>query len=445
MQGDSVSYLMTGNGWIPPDRSWAYGFAVHWLLNVTKSFSSYIIVNNVLLICIIYSCRSYFQSKPIDNALFIMLAVFLSIDPLLAVYTRFYLSDFFGLAFFIAFVCSFGSYLSSAKFSWWTILLMVASAIGAVFVRLAYAPIIAVLVAIVLLWTCVHAAVQVRWKAAVALAIPVLAVATLATANMAVFSDKYGHRPFVNKLSGTFLMGVFAPALSVKDFRKAGIPISDEEYWNLDSHSFDQRGRQIWGTTMASARPLIMSRLGIKDDYDATLDRTCFQIVLNAFQRKPIAIFRVYARSLYYYFVYDEWRKSLEGEMGSDRQLEPSFVEYLNSMTFTKLLPDASFQASMWQALYKRVLVLYPTYLLICVLVSLCWIIASKRNLQIVILSSAFLAPIIATPLYGYYVIPRYVIASVFVGYLLLALTVRDFAASRQHALFSRDARLPST
>jgi hypothetical protein len=27
-QGDSLSYLSTGEGWMPPDRSWAFGLAV---------------------------------------------------------------------------------------------------------------------------------------------------------------------------------------------------------------------------------------------------------------------------------------------------------------------------------------------------------------------------------------------------------------------------------
>ena len=440
-----MSYLMTGNGWIPPDRSWAYGFTVHWLLNFTRSFSSYIIINNVLLICMIYCCRSYFRDKAAENKIFVSFTILLSIDPLLAVYTRFYLSDLFGLAFFVVFVRGFDIYLSRSKILWWTVPIMVVSAIGAVFIRLAYAPIIGALVAIVLFWACLHAAVQVRWKAVAALAIPVLAVATLAVANMAVFSDKYGHKPFVNKLSGTFLMGVFAPALSEKDFRKAGVAISDEEYYNLDSHSFDQRARQIWGLTMSSARPLIMSRLGIKDDYDEKLDRTCFQIVLNAFKRKPVAIFRVYVQSFYYYFVYDEWRKSLESEMGADRQLDPFFVNYLNSMTFTKILPDASLQTSIWQEIYKYVLPVYPLCLIVALITSFYYLIASKSNLQTVILSSAFLAPLIATPLYGYYVIPRYVIASVFVGYLLLASALRDFMTFRRHASSPRVSGLPST
>ena len=444
LQGDSISYLMTGNGWVPPDRSWAYGFAVHWLLDATKTFGSYIVINNVLLLCMVYSCRAYFSNRSFDEKLFLFLAILLSMDPLLAIYTRFYLSDIFGLAFFVAFVHSFGVYLSRANFPWWNILILVACAIGAVFIRLAYAPIIGVLVFIVLLWTCIHATAQVRWRAMVALIIPVLAVATLAAANMELFADKYGHKPFVNKLSGTFLMGVFAPALSEKDFRKAGIPISDEEYYNLDSLSFDQRGRQVWGLTMASALPLIKSRLGIKGDYDATVDHTCFQIVVNAFQRKPMAILRVYARSLYYYFVYDEWKKSLESEMGSDRQLDPSFVEYLNSMTFAKISPDASYQRSVWQIIYKSFLPFYPVYLLICIFVSFYYILINKKNLIIVIVSSAFIAPIVATPLYGYYVIPRYVIASVFMGYLLLALTVRDFTALRQSGPVSRRVALPT-
>ena len=438
MQGDSVSYLMTGAGWIPPDRSWAFGFAVHWLLKTTRNYQSYILINNALLIALIIHCRSYFPDMPRPAFIYVACAVAIAVDPLIAVYTRFYLSDFLGLVFFVGFVGAFRSFLLDRTTLPRAVLSMAAFAVGAVFTRVAYALIIGLTVAVVLTWACFRASAPVRWRAASALLLPCVAVASLAAANSAVFSQQFGHKPFVNKLSGAFLMGVFAPALAKEDFENAGIHLSDGEFADLELSNFDKRGQQVWGSDARSARFLVMSRLGVSDQYSDVVDKTCRHIALNAVRRNPVGFLGVYLKSVSLYFSYGEWKASLDAETGVNRPLDTVFIKYINHLSTFKLYPDIVREESPMMTMYKLELPFYPIYLIVCLVAALYNLLRNPRGLTEVILSAAFIATFLAAGLYSNNVIPRYVLGSVFLGYLLLALLVQAQFEHRNVAMHLR-------
>src|SRR5690242_16617111 len=63
--GDSGSYLWTAlSGWIPPDRSFLYGFVIRWVSLTTHSLNSLLLLQAFLAantaILLVFICRQFF-------------------------------------------------------------------------------------------------------------------------------------------------------------------------------------------------------------------------------------------------------------------------------------------------------------------------------------------------------------------------------------------------
>ncbi len=430
-QGDSISYLMSGAGnWLPPDRSWAYGFVAHWLLATTRNYQSYILLNNIILLAMILGLRSFFPAGTRSHLLcYTVCAVAVAADPLLALYTRFYLSDFAALVMFAGFIASFRWSLRvdrSLSIGTWLALLF---AIGAVFTRVAYAPVILLTIVLVLVRSLVHRRSRVGRQCVVALLIPFVAVGSLALGNAAVFGGEFGHRPFVNKLSGPLLMGVFAPALSNADFAKAGIKLSPTEFSTLDLGSYDHRSAVAFGIGRESARLLIMEKLGITDNYSDAVNAISDRIVLNGLLRNPLGFVKTYLVSLVLYFEPAEWHRILALETGVKRPLEPWFVNWFNILSVSHIYPEIVAVPSVSLDAYGDVQPAYPLFLGVVFLVAIGLLLRRRTGPDATLLSAAFVAALLSAALYSDYVVPRYVLANVLGGYVLLCVVLRDLLA----------------
>lgn len=98
--GDSVSYLSTDGTYIPPDRSWAFGFEVNWLLRATHSHLPYLLIQAALLLLTVALCSEFrITSMHWQKLSFAIFAVLVCVDPLLNLYARFYMSDFLACLF----------------------------------------------------------------------------------------------------------------------------------------------------------------------------------------------------------------------------------------------------------------------------------------------------------------------------------------------------------
>ena len=185
---------------------------------------------------------------------------------------------------------------------WFFVSLFIASTVAAVFIRVAYA----LTIELVVLLTGVlmsRRLVRRQWLAlAGAAAGPVIAVALLSAANSVVFGDRFQHEPFINKLSGVFLASIFAPALQMSDFEAAGIPLTATEFQRLDVTNYDRRLGHAWAQSPDYLHQLIKDRLGVTEDYTTEVDSTAARLVWSAFKRNPIAVARVYAWGAWQYF-----------------------------------------------------------------------------------------------------------------------------------------------
>lgn len=420
--GDSISYLSTDGVYMPPDRSWAFGLWVNWLLHATHSHSAYLLVQAILLLGTIALCSNFQISstrwRSLSHGVF---AVLVSIDPLLSLYARFYMSDFLACLLFVVFLsCLYRALCASRSgfLLWLPVMALLMTT--AVFTRVAYA-----LIVVVTLVVAGAGAIRCRRpilsRLAIVLALPPLAVASLVAANSVVFADRFPGERFVNKLSGVFLMGTFAPALTIADFKAAGVLVSEAEIDALDLPNYDKRGTQIWGADERSAQVLVKRHLGIAEEYTARVDSVCSRIFWNAVQRDPLAVARVYANTLLMHFQPSHWQRYLDHEIGLTRTLPQGFVDWVNQASNEPIKVDITEAPSLVLNAFRWFAPVYPL-LLVAGLLLACWrLLVGRTEIGGILVSAGFIAVLATAPLYTVYVIPRYLLASVFLGYLLWA------------------------
>lgn len=420
-QGDSISYISTDGVYVPPDRSWAFGFAINWLLRTSGSHLTFMAVQLVALLAVLMGCIAFFD-PPVRRAV-LAYAAFVAVaclDPMLELYARFYMTDLLACLCFIAFLACWSRGMSGpwGRFVRW-LPGMAACVIGAVFTRVAYVPIAVLTVLIAGAWSLLYRRAMLG-RMGLVLTLPFVAVGALVAANTALFSQRFAGELFLTKSSGIFLLGTFAPALSAEDFRAAGVPVSDAEVALLDLQDYDRRGGQIWGTDERSAQVLIRNRLGLKTDYPADLDSVCLRIVSHAFRRAPFAVAGVYLESLLFHFEPSQWRRFLEHEAGLTRRLPDGFVPFINRIAGPPITADITQARSPVLDAYLRVAPMYPLLLLLGGVAAACWrLLAGPPTMGGVLVGAALLAVLATAPLYTVYVIPRYVIAAIFLVYLL--------------------------
>jgi len=428
-QGDSFSYLFTGqNGWIPPDRSWLFGFIASGTVRALHGYLPFLLLQAAILGCMIQAARPYFGWR---RRTFACAAVCLALDPALALYTRFVMSDLMALAMFWASLCGLlvmirprvqaGSGRPALGLALFT-----SATIAAVFLRVAYAVIIQITIVIVAALMLPRLPAPRRTMLVAGALAPLLAVCLLACANRVVFREQFPHELFTTKLSGVFLAAVFAPALELPDFASAGIPITQAEFRALDLGNYDRRVLQVWGGPGATLQSFIAYKLGISAPYTQAVDRASFRLVASAARRSPLSILKVYGENLLQYCRPAEWRRHAATELGLDQTLPDAFVTMSRKQLHASVDSGAAQLRSPLIRAYLAIDFIYPFQLAAGLLSALYLLVRRQARPGVIVLASGLAADLAAAPLYSNYVIPRYVLGAIFLSTLLIGLAAQD-------------------
>lgn len=436
--GDSIAYLSTDASHLPPDRSWTFGLLSRWLLITSGHHLTFLVVQLGAFLAVLMACLTFFDAarrrSKVAYSAFVAIAC---IDPLLGLYARFYMSDLTACLLFVTFLAC---VCRASKGSWGTFFrwmpAMAVCITGAVFARVAYLPIALMTIMVAGLWASRHAPSLVG-RLGMLTALPLLSAGVLLGANAAVFADRFPGELFLNKSAGIFLLGTFAPAVIADDFRSAGIPVLDGEVEMLDLPNYDKRGTQIWGTNERSAQVLIRKHLRLTDPYSTELDSVSKRIVWHALLRDPWGVAQVYGNSLLFYFQPYQWRRFLKHEVGLTRTLPADAVADLNRIASPSIRMDITQVRSPMLNAFLRTATIYPILLLIGAAAACRHLLNARSSVGGVLASAGLLAVLAAAPLYSVYVIPRYVIASVLLTYLIcfMLLSPRTTIHLRPHAV----------
>jgi len=433
-QGDSIAYLMTGEGFIPPDRSWAFGFASNFILRHTHGYSAFMLMQIGILACLIAATRVFFSDFGRSRIIYGVIGILLALDPLLEIYTRFIMSDLPAVAaFFVALLALFLLVrdCDRTRGLWLFASLVVASTLAAVFLRVAYALIIELAVLLVGIIMSGRLARPQWFALAIAALGPFMAVGSLAVANRIVFADRFQHELFVNKSSGVFLAGVFAPALQKSDFEKVGIPITTAEFLRLDLTNYEKRSAQVWGPWPDNLHQFIKDKLSIKNDYTTLVDQTASDLVWSTLRRNPIALAKVYVWSAFQYAEPSEWHSKVYDEMGLSWDLPADFVAFSNRYSILKIEPEITKIRSPLVRLYEAVSYFYPLQLLLGLAAAAYLMMQERNRPSVAVLTAGLLADLASAPLYSSYVIARYILGAIIISYLLIGLAIQSIMTRR--------------
>ena len=253
----------------------------------------------------------------------------------------------------------------------------------------------------------------------------------LAGANSVVFRDRFPNELFVTKLSGVFLAAVFAPALDIDDFARAGIPATPAEFAALDLHNYDKRLKQVWGGPPFTLQLYIGAKLGIQEEYTRAVDAASMRLVESALLRHPLGLLRVYAENFREYFSPSGWRAHAASELGLDLKLPEKFVAVSASRFGAKLDANLPQERSLLVRATLAWIMLYPFQLAAGLLGALYLLARRRPRPEAIVLAAGLLADVAAAPFYSNYVIPRYVLGGVFLSTALIGLAAQQAFAGR--------------
>jgi hypothetical protein len=136
--GDSASYLWTAwSGWIPPDRSFLYGYVIRWSSLWTESLTSLLILQAFLgavtAILVTIICRSIFGLASRVSYLF---GVLCSLDPLQLVWQRYVMTETLSLFFYVLVLLF--SFLYLKQRSLWQLVLVQILSVFVISFRMSY-------------------------------------------------------------------------------------------------------------------------------------------------------------------------------------------------------------------------------------------------------------------------------------------------------------------
>ncbi|MBE7210305.1 MAG: hypothetical protein INR65_04745 [Gluconacetobacter diazotrophicus] len=462
MLGDSESYIMTSLDYLPPDRSWEFGLLCHYLLLAAHSLLALEVLHLVLLLStLVLVLRALWPDGPSGPGAGVAAAASvlgICLDPLLQVYARFQLSDLSAALLFVDFVAvaAILADVPAGRNGGRRIALAAATAgcgIAAVLLRVAYLPVEAG--TLLLFAASAWRAGRLRWagRALVLLLVPAAALGATLEANHLAFGHRFEHSAFTNRLSGVFLAGVFAPALRAEDFRRAGIDVGDAEVAAMQLDQYDARVAQVWGAEPFWMRNVIARHLHASDVYDERTDRAAHRTVMAALRRDPAAVAGVYLHGLALFAEPGEWRRHIDTELGAGHRFAPGTVAFVDAHSFPGITADSPSVPSPLAAVLRDVVGAYPALLGLALLAAAVGLAgplpagphpsgprptgpadAARR-----LLGAALVADILAAPLYSNFVIPRYLLAGVFVGWILVPVALLVLVRSGLRRAAKRD------
>jgi hypothetical protein len=434
-QGDSVSYLMTGfNNWLPPDRSWVFGFASAFILRHGHGPVLFILLQTLLLTLIVCASRLLLGPAACRRPVLLVLVGCTCLDPLIEIYTRFFMSDFVAFGAFILFLVGYRAALKqdgARSIAVAGLLLMFTAGAVAVFMRVAYSLIIEATSFLILVAFCTRLRGRQWLPALLGVAIPFLLIGCVIASNGVVFSKQFPGEHFVTKLSGVFLAGVFAPAVSEADFAKADIPITSAEFAKLNLGDYGKRVRQVWNKDPDDLQQFLKDKLGVRQDYDARVDSAATALVKAAAIRAPWGILKVYLVSARLYLEPGQWQRQTYGEMGLSQALPAYFVSYFNDISVMKITPDITAVKSALIRAYQALAPFYPAQIILGLIALITLLVREGRNDVVIILGAALIADLVTVPVYSNYLIARYILAALFINYLLIGLAMASICGGR--------------
>ncbi len=307
--GDSSCYMHTAvDGWIPPDRSFAYGFVIRAVALPAGSLLPLVVLQVVASgACAILLAWMLVQSFQVPPWASCGLGLLCAVEPIQLLYERYVMAETLSLFLFVLQLAASLRYMETRSLV--TLALIQLAGVGIISLRSSYLP--WVLAASVLppilghlnpggfpASTAPASPGPRRWRAlalAGHLAVSLTVTWVLHAGYKQLFGALSGHPPGYHAAGGYFLLAAWAPVVAPEDFPDPRT--RDRVFRRLAYDLQDRRTREDH----------LFSRGGLSNAVQASLpwsagDRFAWTVALNAVRRDPLGVLRLSCMTCLDYF-----------------------------------------------------------------------------------------------------------------------------------------------
>ena len=197
----------------------------------------------------------------------------------------------------------------------------------------------------------------------------------------------------------------------------------------MDLGNYQMRWTHVWSRSSNHLAFFLGEKLNA-DFGSNTVDAAEKRLVMAALLRSPQSFAQLYLRILRDYANPFQWQFSAQEEMGL-KPLPDDFVSYFNSFSVTKLTPETSEIRSPLVRIVEKSLWLYPLLLGLGICAAIFLLLREGARPAVTVLGAALFADLLAVPLYSLSLVPRFLLAAIFVSYLLIGLAGLSLFSSR--------------
>ena len=328
--GDSGSYLFTAvSGWIPPDRSFLYGYVIRWSSLGTGSLTSLLILQaflaTVTAILVALICRWIFG---LTSGLSCLFGLLCSLDPLQLVWERYVMTETVSLFFYVFALFFSCLYLKQQRL--WQLAIVEILSVFAIGFRMSYllvAQISVFLLPLIAFFPEIHAAFR-KHSSTLSKASGLKSAGLhLAFSVLFMFLLQQGYRQLNGGLAsreaallhntGLSVLTTWAPVLKPTDS-------PDPRLSELIARGHEFRLKDVW-----SREAQLYSPGGLADRWkqiepnEMVSNEVAKQTALNALLRRPLDVISLGAKTFLHYWNFKHIHRQAKVELGKMRNNWP--------------------------------------------------------------------------------------------------------------------------
>jgi hypothetical protein len=366
--GDSGSYLWTAlTGWIPPDRSFLYGYVIRWSSLWTESLTSLLILQAFLgavtAILVALICRWIFGLASHLSYLFGLLC---SLDPMQLVWQRYVMTETISLFFYILMLLF--SFLYLKKRRLWQLAIFQILSVLVISFRMSYLLVVEIsgfLLPIIAFLPEIRAAFRRHCSTLSGMSVMRSAGLHLALSILLMFVLQRGYQQLNGRLThrepaylyagGFLVLAAWAPALKPSDSPDPRLSELIAEGDQFQLNDIRLRHEQLFDPGYLIRRWRHIEHNAIISNQVAT------QTALHALLRRPMGIATLAAKTYLIYWEFSQIRSRAKAELGSAVEDWPKKMES-DLATHFRLSPPRPEDAKAYTLLQRYFFLLPPYY-----------------------------------------------------------------------------------
>ncbi len=342
--GDSASYLSTAlRGWIPPDRSFVYGFIIRLIAVSTHSLTS-LVAAQVFLSALTSVLLAYILVRflSVGVSVAFLVGFLCSVEPLQLLYERYVMTESFSIFLFAVYIVLIFYYLEKSSLIYLALFQIVG--VGLISLRLSFLPIVilnSVIIPLLVIPTLYRKYFANHERFSIRLldlkggrpllglvALHLVISIGLTTACHLSYMDLNGslsqRSPAYQYEGGFFLLADWSPVVKPVDFPRKDLVsvVFGALKYDLTSSG---RGIQRWwkGGLISNIRSAVRDPLAA--------DRIARETALNILKRDPVGLASLFLSNFGAYWKLDSLKKSMETDEGYGRNLPDDMLVSLQT------------------------------------------------------------------------------------------------------------------